>query len=51
MLFPLTSMWVASTAWTGEALGDVLLSIEQFDLSNFADIFRSEPFLSSSNVR
>ena len=32
----------ASTAWTGEALGDVLTSIEQFDLSDFADSFRGD---------
>jgi Ca2+-binding RTX toxin-like protein len=30
----------ASSAWTGDAQGDVMTSIEQIDLSDFADTFR-----------
>jgi Ca2+-binding RTX toxin-like protein len=37
----------ASTTWSGEALGDTLVSIEEIDLTNFADIFRGD---SNSNI-
>ncbi len=32
----------ASTTWTGEAQGDVLSSIEEFDLTAFADTFKGD---------
>jgi Ca2+-binding RTX toxin-like protein len=32
----------ASSSWTGDAKGDSLISIEAFDLTNFADIFRGD---------